>query len=427
MSSLHTTEKIRVLIVDDIPETRDNLRKLIQFEPDIEVVAQASTGEEGVELARSSRPDVVLMDINMPGLDGISACEIITRDVPTAQVVIMSVQRESDYIRRAMLARAMDFLTKPFSGDELIATIRQAYDRGKALRASIPAGQPMGPGAPSMPLGKPLSKGKTIVVFSPKGGTGCSVIAANLGVALAQAGKKTALVDANLAFGDCGVLLDVHAMHSIVDLAQRSNELDVDLISSAVAAHNSGLKVLLSSPRPEMSELVSADHLSKILSLFRLRYDYTIVDTYTSLQDVMLAALDQADKILLVATPDIPCIKDVRLFFEVIEQLEYERSAIMLVLNRVDRHSGISPEDVEKTLKHRIEVTIPTDHRTVMYSVNQGVPFVMRESNRPVSVAIVNLAERLREMLEVKEDEALEAEATTDSGRTRLGRLFGNR
>jgi pilus assembly protein CpaE len=426
MSSLQTTEKIRVLIVDDIPETRDNLRKLIQFEPDIEVVAQASTGEEGVEMARSSRPDVVLMDINMPGLDGISACEIITRDVPTAQVVIMSVQRESDYIRRAMLARAMDFLTKPFSGDELIATVRQAYDRGKALRASMPSGQPAGPGAPAVSMGKPRSEGKTIVVFSPKGGTGCSVIAANLGVALAQAGKKTALVDANLAFGDCGVLLDVHAMHSIVDLAQRSDELDVDLVSSAVAAHNSGLKVLLSSPRPEMSELVSADHLTKILSLFRLRYDYTIVDTFTSLQDVMLATLDQADKILLVATPDIPCIKDVRLFFEVIEQLEYERSAIMLVLNQVDRHSGISPDDVEKTLKHRVEGVIPTDQRTVMYSVNQGIPFVMRESGRPVSVAVVKLAERLREMLEEK-DEELVSEDTADSGRTRLGRLFGNR
>ena len=425
MSSLHTTEKIRVLIVDDIPETRDNLRKLIQFEPDIEVVAQASTGEEGVELASSSRPDVVLMDINMPGLDGISACEIITRDVPTAQVVIMSVQRESDYIRRAMLARAMDFLTKPFSGDELIATIRQAYDRGKALRATMPVSQAAGPGTPSRQMGKPTKEGKTIVVFSPKGGTGCSVIAANLGVALAQAGKKTVLVDANLSFGDCGVLLDVQGIHSVVDLAQRFDELDVDLVSSTLAAHGSGLKVLLPSPRPEMSELVSGEHVQKILSLLRLKYDYTIVDTYTSLQDVMLAALDQADKILLVATPDIPCIKNVRLFFEVIEQLEYERGAVMLVLNRVDRHSGISSEDVEKTLKHRVEVTVPTDHRTVMYSVNQGVPFVMRESGRPISAAIVELADRLQETLEKSEEIIPEADA--EGGRTRLSRLFGSR
>jgi len=91
---MESTEKIRVLIVDDIAETRDNLRKLIQFEPDIEVVGQAGTGEEGVELTKEKRPHVVLMDINMPGLDGISASEIITRETPTSQVIMMSVQGE---------------------------------------------------------------------------------------------------------------------------------------------------------------------------------------------------------------------------------------------------------------------------------------------------------------------------------------------
>jgi pilus assembly protein CpaE len=423
MGSMQASEKIRVLIVDDIPETRDNLRKLLQFEPDIEVVAQASTGEEGVELARKTRPNVVLMDINMPGLDGISACEIITRDVPTAQVVIMSVQRESDYIRRAMLARAMDFLTKPFSGDELVTTIRQAYDRGRAMMAAMPAPQAAVPGVAVSAAG-PSAEGKTIVVFSPKGGAGCSVIAANLGVRLAEAGKKTAVVDGSLAFGDIGVLLDVQGMHSMVDLAQRVDELDPDLVSSVLAAHGSGLKVLLAPPRPEMSELVAPQHFQQVLALLRRKFEYTIVDTFTSLQDVMLTALDQADKIILVATPDIPCIKDVRLFFEVFEQLDYNRKLIMLVLNRVDKGSGITPADVEKTLKHPVEVAIPADNRTVMYSVNQGIPFVMRESGKPVSVAIAQIAERLIETFEAAEEAVPELEG---EGRSRLGRLFGNR
>jgi pilus assembly protein CpaE len=423
MSGMQASEKIRVLIVDDIPETRDNLRKLLQFEPDIEVVAQASTGQEGVDLARKTRPNVVLMDINMPGLDGISACEIITRDVPTAQVVIMSVQRESDYIRRAMLARAMDFLTKPFSGDELVTTIRQAYDRGRAMMAAMPAPQAAVPGV-AVSAGAPSAEGKTIVVFSPKGGAGCSVIAANLAVCLAEAGKKTAVVDGNLPFGDIGVLLDVQGMHSIVDLAQRMDELDPDLVSSVLAAHGSGLKVLLAPPRPEMSELVTSQHFQQVLTLLRRKFEYTIVDTFTSLQDVMLTALDQADKIILVATPDIPCIKDVRLFFEVFEQLDYNRKLIMLVLNRVDKQSGITPADVEKTLKHPVEVAIPADNRTVMYSVNQGIPFVMRESGRPVSVAIAQIAERLIETFGAAEEAVPELEG---EGRSRLGRLFGNR
>jgi pilus assembly protein CpaE len=104
---------IRVLIVDDIAETRENIRKLLQFEPDIEVVGMARTGREGIQLAKETRPNVVLMDINMPDMDGIQATEVIVKEVPSAQIIIVSVQSDTDYLRRAMLAGARDFLSKP--------------------------------------------------------------------------------------------------------------------------------------------------------------------------------------------------------------------------------------------------------------------------------------------------------------------------
>ena len=108
-------KKIRVLIVDDIPETRENLRKLLFFESDIEVVGAATSGEEGITLAGELKPDIVLMDINMPGIDGITASEAITQQVPFTQIIMMSVQGEADYLRRSMLAGAREFLIKPFS------------------------------------------------------------------------------------------------------------------------------------------------------------------------------------------------------------------------------------------------------------------------------------------------------------------------
>ena len=111
------SEKIRVLIVDDIPETRENVRKLLAFEADVEVVGVAGTGREAVQLARDLQPNIVMMDINMPDMDGIAAVEMISRDVPIAQVIMMSVQSEADYLRRSMLACAMDFLTKPFTSE----------------------------------------------------------------------------------------------------------------------------------------------------------------------------------------------------------------------------------------------------------------------------------------------------------------------
>ena len=124
------SEKIRVVIVDDIAETRENIRKLLQFESDIEVVGVARTGREGIDLATEISPDVILMDINMPDMDGITATENIRKDAPFVQVVILSVQGDPNYMRRAMLAGARDFLTKPPMVDELIAAIRRAGKNG---------------------------------------------------------------------------------------------------------------------------------------------------------------------------------------------------------------------------------------------------------------------------------------------------------
>jgi pilus assembly protein CpaE len=108
-------DRIRVVIVDDIPETREHLTKLLGFEPDIEVVGAAASGSEALEMATRLLPDVVLMDINMPGMDGIATTEQLSANVPTTAIVMMSVQGEADYLRRSMLAGAREFLVKPFS------------------------------------------------------------------------------------------------------------------------------------------------------------------------------------------------------------------------------------------------------------------------------------------------------------------------
>lgn len=119
-------EPIKVLIVDDIAETRENIRKLLQFESDFEIVGAARNGREGIDLAKELDPDVILMDINMPDIDGITATETIREEVPHTQIVILTVQEDPNYMRRAMLAGARDFLTKPPPVDEMISAIRRA-------------------------------------------------------------------------------------------------------------------------------------------------------------------------------------------------------------------------------------------------------------------------------------------------------------
>ena len=373
---------IRVLIVDDFAETRENIRKLLQFESDIDVVGMARTGREGITLARETKPNVVLMDINMPDMDGIQATEIITKEVPIAQIVIVSVQSDTDYLRRAMLAGARDFLSKPPPADEMINTIRRLGEMSRQREAQI-ASQPTlgGPGGGVKGLG-----GKIISVFSPKGGAGCTTIVTNLAVALHNADNKVIVVDANIQFGDVGVFLNLQGKYNLVSLTERADELDTEWLQSVLTKHDSGIKVLLAPPTPEDAELVGAEQLKKVLDSLREHFHYIIVDTASVLRNIELTVFDVSDRVILVATPDIPSLANIKKFFDLIEKLnEFPPDKMMLILNRVDRRGGISAANVEETLKHAVRGQILLDDKTVLSSINSGVPFMLSQNAKTLA------------------------------------------
>lgn len=395
------TDKIRVLIVDDIPETRENVRKLLAFEADIEVAGVAATGREAVQLARDLQPNIVMMDINMPDMDGITAVEMITRDVPIAQVIMMSVQSEADYLRRSMLAGARDFLTKPFTSEDLVSTIRRVHRMGQTraatLAAAPPATQPQAGKGGTTAAARSGKEGGVIVVFGPKGGIGTTMLAVNLAVALHQRpdANRTILVDASLQFGDVGVFLNLPPHRNITDLCATIDDLDPDSIDTSAVAHASGIKVLLAPPRPEMADLVSPDYLKRILEELRRQYDFVVVDTATIINDTILTALDLADRIVLIATPDIPSIKNARLFFEITDALSYPPNKIMLVLNKMDRRSGITAQMIEDNIKHQVVGQVPLDEILTLTSINRGVPLMVDQRAKPIGQAIQQLADRV--------------------------------
>lgn len=394
-------DKTRVLIVDDIAETRENIRKLLQFEPDIDVVAMARTGREAVQLAKETKPNVILMDINMPDMDGITATRLIVRDVPTAQIVMVSVQQDTDYLRQAMLAGARDFLSKPPSADELINTIRRLGEisresERKLSTATVEAGPVSGPRKAGL-------EGKIVAVFSPKGGSGCTTLATNLAVALQSEDAKVVLVDANIQFGTVHVFLGLKSKYTIVNLVQQGEELDEAFLQSVLAAHPSGVRVVLGPATPEDAELVLAAPLKKLLEDLSRLFNYVIVDTASVLREQELAVLDVADRILLVGTPEIPSLANIKKFFDLSEKLEYPKDKIMLVLNRMDKRWGISVQGIEDRLKHTVRAQIPFDDKTVMASINTGVPLATANRNLPVAQGIFDLAQRLRSEFAPKE------------------------
>jgi pilus assembly protein CpaE len=416
-------KKIRVLIVDDIPETRENLRKLLFFESDIEVVGAATSGEEGISMAGELQPDIVLMDINMPGIDGITASEAITQQVPFTQIVMMSVQGEADYLRRSMLAGAREFLIKPFSSDELVSSIRRVYELGASRRQSMPSVAPAGPGRVDQER-PPEEQGKIVAIFSPKGGVGCSTVAINLAIALHQAeGRQVALVDSSLQFGDVAVLLNLQASRTIADLAPHIDELDQELLDHVMLAHHSGIKALLAPPRPEMADLVAPGALNTILEKLRRLYDYIVIDTPSTLADLTLTVLDVADRIILITTPDIPAIKNAKLFFEVTEALEYPSGKTILVLNKADRHTNIRAEDIQASIKYPVAAQIPLDERTAMAAANQGVPYMLIARSSPLAQATMTLGRHL--ISTTAEKVGADEESGEASGKAALSRTLG--
>jgi pilus assembly protein CpaE len=392
-------EMIKVLIVDDIAETRENIRKLLQFESDFEIVGAARSGYEGIELAKELEPDVILMDINMPDIDGITATETIRREVPHSQIVILTVQTDPNYMRRAMLAGARDFLTKPPSVDEMIGAIRRAGELAHEERYKAKTVYSVKPGNGSMPVGS-LKAGKIISVFSPKGGVGKTTLAVNLAVALQRNETPVILVDANMEFGDVMVFLNKQAKNSIVDLAPRADELDQDVIEEVTMLHpESGIKVLAAPTRPEFAESVTGDQFAKVLDFLRNFFSYVIVDCSSSLSDVTISTIDISDLIILLTTQEIPAIKDSRLFLDLLQPLKINRERLLFVMNKYDKRIGIKPEKVSENFKQELKIVIPFEEKVVLPAINRGVPFMLGEKSKIITRSFVSLTEEIRKRL----------------------------
>jgi len=384
-------QPIRLLIVDDIQSTRDNLRKLLAFEDDIEVVGTAGDGKQGVEEAHRLQPDIVLTDVNMPQMDGIQLTEQLTQDLPSSPVIIMSVQGERDYLRRAMQAGAREFLIKPFSHDELVAAIRRVYaleqKKGTFLaRTAETVAPPSGRSGP----------GEVFVVFSAKGGVGKSIIAANLAVCLArETNAKVGLVDLDLQFGDIGVMLNLDYSRSITDIVDAQDHLDAEMLEDILGVGPAGVRVLLAPISPELADLVTGDHVRALFTELRKLCDFIVVDASSHLGEVGLQVMEMATRILVVTALTIPAIKDARLTLKVLESLSVDPERVMLVVNRADGYSDFNKEAIEQNLRVPVAGQIPYDPRAVGESLTRGTLFVETQPEAEISRAIRELVSRL--------------------------------
>jgi pilus assembly protein CpaE len=238
------------------------------------------------------------------------------------------------------------------------------------------------------------SRGKLVTVFSAKGGCGKTTLATNLAAALADRGRReVCLVDLDLAFGDVAIALQLFPAHTIADALPLAENLDPSAIASLLTPHSPGLTTLVAPIEPGTAESIPATLVASLLELLKQQFDFVVVDTPPAFDDHVLAAFDQSDLVALLATLDIPALKNLKLTLETLDLLNYPRERWRLVLNRADSKVGLALNEVEKTLKAPIAAQIPSS-RDVPASINRGVPIVLDDPKHSVTLAIKAFAER---------------------------------
>lgn len=388
--------KIRVVVVDDIAETRNNIVRSLSFQEEIVVVGTATTGLEGIRVAAEKQPDVVLMDVNMPDMDGITATAQLRQEVPTCEIIILTVQDDVDYMRKAMRAGARDFLTKPPMIEELTSAVMRAGTLAHEQRSKKAAAEAV----ETLVRAPAMGKGKILTVYSPKGGAGCTMLATNLALALNSEDTPVVLVDGDLQFGDVLAFFNEQSRMSLLDLTVRADELDPEIVTDVLVDHPSGLRIL-SAPRPENAESVRPEQFARVLDYLTGLFQYVVVDTGRRLSDPILAALDASSVVIVPVTQQIPSIANVRKFLDLAPLLNLDHHRVMVIMNQYDKRFNIEPAKISETFRVEIPVAIPFDEKIVIPSINRGKPFMQNgdASSRPIGRAMLDLVAAVRERI----------------------------
>jgi pilus assembly protein CpaE len=385
------TSPIRVLAVDDSATIRETIGLLLDAQTDMELVGTAASGQEAVRRAGELQPDIVLMDIHMPDLDGIQATWLVSSRAPHGAVIMVTSEERIDFLQKAMSAGAQGYVLKPFgAGAQLFQTIRDVHGRSSARRMQV-----VGKGAHDQSLRPRV--GKRVVVLGPKGGVGSTTVAVNLALLLREPGQATvALLDGDFLGGDSTLHMDLTPQRTILDLVPHTDALDARLIDQVMTKHRGGLHVLARPMNPEQAEVLTAQHLRTVLSSLAQMYDTVVIDTAPTYDDRMLAVLELADLYILVLTPHLGTLRSARHFLHVASSLGFPDDRMCFVLNRASTMAGLSLDDVANALGSRAIHQLPAGGPELTQAINEGRPPVLHQPKSPISRALHVLVEQVR-------------------------------
>ncbi len=373
-----------ILLIDHDVDSVEETKRILEMEG--YQVLSTVTGQAGLMVAQLRRPSLVLVETDLPDVDGYEVCRALRGMPPTADVPIIIHSGRDEVADKVagFRAGATDYIVKPSAGAELIARIKAALRTEEQPLAHI------------------------VALWGTKGGVGTTTLAANLAVALrSTTNKRVTLVDASILGGTLEVLLNLSPIHTMEDLLPRLDNLDSELLTSVLAQHSSGVKVLLAPPQSTNGSSLQPSELDRILVWLQQANDYVILDTSPSLDPMTLRVLQLSHQVIAVLTPEMTSLRNARLFLSMVETWEQAPENLALVINRYPVKGGLRLKDIEAALQKKITAQIPNDEPLVTYSINRGIPVFVSHRHSPVARSFLKLAQTLVNTAEQKPRESL--------------------
>jgi pilus assembly protein CpaE len=324
-------------------------------------------------LLAEAAPDLVIIGCGARVDGALAAIHEVAARAPQCPIVVLYEGSPNGFMESAFKAGAEDLISLPQSTAQLAFVFEKVIARRSGSQETDAAGA-------------------MITVLGPKGGTGKTVTSCNLAVALAKKGRRVVIVDIDLQFGDVGLALGLRPEKTIYDLAVSGGSQDADKVDTFLIDHPSGARALLAPSRPDQAAAVDVAFLRKVFGILRTSYEFVIVDTPPSFSPEVIAAIDSSSHLCIVGMLDALSLKDTKVGFQTLQQMGYDPSATMVVLNRADTSVGISHGDVRRVLERDPDVLIPSD-RAIPRAITDGRVIVEAEPKSGAARAFSSMAD----------------------------------
>lgn len=370
----------RILVIDDEPMNHQLVAKALES-LDCQLTF-AEDGTSGIARARTMKPEVIITDVMMPDINGYEVTRQLRRDAQfiSTPILVLTAQSGLQDKLRAFEVGADDYLSKPFEPAELAARVSALIRRAEMI--------------PTVTVAQdPSQLAHTIAIHSLRGGTGSSTLAVNLGIALSNLWGRTILLDLMMTAGQVALMLNKNLRRTWADISRfKAGEVDSDSLHSIISDHESGLAFIAAPTFPDEGESLRGETLSTAISLLREQYQYVIADLPHDFSEASLSALDAADTILLVGTPDMASVRAMAAALDAYKKLGYPMEKIKPILNAIFPRSTLVKEKIESALGMEFVASIPHVPSLVVEAINFGRPLVVDKPQEPISALLEDFA-----------------------------------